>query len=407
MNFAETRFHRALESRRRTYPAFAQAAAALLAVVVAACGGAPLRVASLDEVERARASEVSQESARSAPDAYARAERERDLARQAHANGDDVAANLHAEHALAAYQHATVVARVVRATAEQSDAQKSLDEAGSQLATVDAERAKLEREADDLDQRARLARERWIPAASASTTAEREAARWMAARSLAAQARLLCAAARLVKPDAEGLVTASEGVSALEERLERPPPIRPTTRAAGFAASTASASPPTSPIDEAARTRAHCLDLLTSARRTQAGGADEADGLLAELSASGGWDPMRDERGVMVALRGTYRGTELLDDANAKLNELGRVASAHPSFAIQVVVHDAAPPARGTPDDTDLKRGEAAVHALIAGGASPSRIHAELAGSRLPIADSNDVRQRQRNERLEIVFVSP
>lgn len=359
----------------------------------------------MDEVERARLSEVAQEGARYAPEVYARAERERDLSREAHAVGDDVAANLYAEHALAAYQHAAVVARLSHAAAEKSDAQKLLDQATAQLASINAERAKLEHEADDLEQRARALRERLIPAPSASTTAEREAARLTAARSLVAEARLLCGAARLVKPDFDGLAAAASDVSALDDRLGASP-SRSATSAAALPAPTPN-SPPPSPIDEAARVRARCLELLASARRGSADGSSEADGLLAEISASGGWDPVRDERGVVVALRGAFRGSDLLDTATARLTELGRIASAHPAFALQIVVHDATPAARGSSNDLDASRSEAAVRALVAGGASPARIHAELAGDRLPVADPGDLRQRPRNERLEIVFVGP
>ncbi|HXX67009.1 MAG TPA: hypothetical protein VEK07_07505 [Polyangiaceae bacterium] len=363
----------------------------------------------MDEVERARSSEVARDGARFAPEEYARAERERALSRQAHAAGDDVAANLHAEHALAAYQHAAVVARLSRAASEQSEAQTLLDQATAQLASINAERAKLEHEADDLDQRARAVRERLIPATSASTTAEREAARTTAARSLVAGARLLCGAARLMKPDADGLAAATSDISVLEGRLEGSP-ARSTPGALAAGAVSSSSPPPLLPIDDAARARARCLELLASARRDRdrvVDGASGADGLLAELSASGGWDPVRDERGVVVTLWGGYRGTDLVEPAATKLTALGRIASAHPAFALQVVVHDATPAARGGSGDLDARRGEVAVQALVAGGASPSRIDVEAAGTHLPIADPSDARQRLRNDRLEVVFVGP
>ena len=116
---------------------------------------------------------------------------------------------------------------------------------------------------------------------------------------------------------------------------------------------------------------------------------------------------MRDERGVVVAVRGAYRGAELAQQSVTRLGELGRIASVHPDFAVQVVVHDAEPADRGVASNLDARRGEAAVRALVAGGANLSRIHAELAGAKIPVADPNDTRQRERNERLEIVFVGP
>ena len=353
------------------------------AALAGACGGAPIRVAALDEVERVRATPTAKEGAESAPETYAQAEQEREQARAAHASGDNVAAILHAHRAIAAYGHALAVARLARATVELADAQKSLADATAQEQSVEATRAKLEREATELEGRLQVAKGRQLPAASGAASADREAARRIAAKSLAAEARLLCSAARLVNADAEGLAAAEAQIASLRTLLANG--ARP------------------GPIDDAARSRAGCLDVLTRARR--AGGHDDAsdDTLLAELSASGGWDPASDERGVVVMLRGAYRGTQLTDDATAKLTELGRIAAAHPRFALLVVVHDASPPP--AKDDSDARRADAAVQALVAGGAAQSHVSAESAGAQIPVADPSDARARLRNERLEVVFV--
>ncbi len=79
------------------------------------------------------------------------------------------------------------------------------------------------------------------------------------------------------------------------------------------------------------------------------------------------------------------------------------MAAAHPAFSVEVVVHDAQP-ARPK-DDTDSKRADAAVAALVAGGATSSAVHAEHAGARAPLVDPRDARERARNERLDVVFV--
>src|SRR5262249_53963837 len=192
---------------------------ALLVMAATACGGVPMHVAAIDEMDRVRTSAVVAEGARLAPEAYARAEQERDLARQAHAGKDDLAAQLHAERAIAAYGHALAVARLARATAELADAQKALDDATAPEQSLEASRAKLEQDAADLEARARVARERLLPAQSASTTPEREAARQVAARSFALEAKLLCGAARLVAADAEGLADAEGELAKLEARL--------------------------------------------------------------------------------------------------------------------------------------------------------------------------------------------
>jgi len=348
------------------------------------CGGAAIQVAAIDDMERARAGPAAAEGAKLAPEAYARAEQERRIALEEHAAGDDVGAVLHAQRAVAAYDHALAVVRLARATTELADAQKTLDDATTEVQGIEGSRVQLEREAAELDERVRLSRERLLPASSAPATGEREAARLVAARALAVEARLLCDAARLVAADAAGLADADGEQGKLDGRL--------------------AAGPRPAPIDEAARVRARCLDVLTRARRASGDDASAADALLSELSASGGWDPARDERGVVVTLHDAFRGPELAVEATTKLRDLGRVAAAHPGFALQVVVHDAVP-ARPR-DDADTRRVGAAVQALVAGGASAGRIKPELAGARAPLVDPGDARQRARNERLDVVFVA-
>lgn len=362
-------------------------AAMLGALATSACGTAQLHIAAMDDVERVRSGADAQEGAKEAPEAYARAEQERRIAIAAHEAGDDVAAQLHALRALAAYTHALVVGRLARASTEQADAQKALDDATAQAQTVEASRARLDLQVQDLEQRLHVARDRLLPAASAAAPADREAARQIAARSMAVEARLLCDAARLVTADTAsipGLTDAQADVSKLEDRLSK------------------GASP--APIDDAARARARCLDALTRARRTAGDDAGAADALLTELSASGGWSPARDERGVVVTLHDAFQGAALSTDAASRLKELGRVAAAHPGFALQVVVHDAQPPRPA--DATDGKRAEAAAQALVGGGAAAGKLETELAGARAPLVDPADVRARGRNERLDVVFIA-
>jgi hypothetical protein len=124
------------------------------------------------------------------------------------------------------------------------------------------------------------------------------------------------------------------------------------------------------PIDDAARARARCLDVLTRARRTTGDDAGAADTLLAELSASGSWAPARDERGVVVTLHDAFQGAALSTDA------------------------------------TDVKRADAATQALVSGGAASGKLQTELAGARAPLVDPADGRARGRNERLDVVFIA-
>jgi outer membrane protein OmpA-like peptidoglycan-associated protein len=80
------------------------------------------------------------------------------------------------------------------------------------------------------------------------------------------------------------------------------------------------------------------------------------------------------------------------------------VAAAHPGFAVQVVIHDAASPSAA---DTalDKKRGEAITKALTAGGANSEKTKVEQAGARAPVFDPTDAKRRSGNARVEIVFV--
>ena len=374
----------------------------MAALVTAGCGASPVRVTALDDLERVRTSPAASEGGAHAPEVAARAEQERQFALDSHAAGDDAAASLHAERAIAAYGHAVVVGRLAVAIAEQADAQKALEDATAQEEALDATRDGLERETAELTRRAQILRERPLPAASASTTGDREIARVAAARALAMEARLLCGAARLVSTSAQtgaqtsapasaqtntpDLADAEGDIARVDAKLDPPPHAR---------------TPP-APIDDAGAARARCLDVLTRARRPAGAAAGPADALLAELSAAGGWSPIRDERGVVVTLRGAFRGADLSDEGQAKLKLLGQVAAAHPGFAVQVVLHDAQP---RSPADADTHRADATVKALVAAGAPPARVKAELAGVKAPLVAPTDP-MRSRNDRLDVVFVA-
>jgi outer membrane protein OmpA-like peptidoglycan-associated protein len=115
---------------------------------------------------------------------------------------------------------------------------------------------------------------------------------------------------------------------------------------------------------------------------------------------------VRDERGVIVTLRNAFKGSALGPEAEAKLKDLGRVAAAHPTFGVQVVLHDAQAP---TAQDKaqDQLRADACVKALVAGGANAAKVRAELAGARAPVVDPDDAAHRARNARVEVIFVAP
>jgi hypothetical protein len=223
-----------------------------------------------------------------------------------------------------------------------------------------------------------IAHELHQPTPSGPADAKREEARLQASRALLMQARLICSAAKLVAPTTQGLDAAIADVESLDKKLDgHPKPV---------------------PIDDAAKARASCLSLLTHARRVSQA-ATAPDVLLTELSAAG-TSPTRDERGVVVTLHDAFRGAQVVADAETKLEALGRVAAAHADVAVQVVVHDATPQPGGD------ERAKAAAAAVIKGGAARDRVGTVMAGTRAPVVDPGDLRNRARNARLEIVFVT-
>lgn len=364
---------------------------ALLLSTAACAGTAAGGARSVGDAERMRAGLTGKDTATLAPQAFAAASQEIELAKQAQAAGDDTGADLHGDRALALYNQAIAIARLARATRDDAAASEALAQANEQGQRYADQRKAVDHEADDLEKKLRVAREAQLPPSSGPADPDRERARVVAAQSLVTQARLLCGAARLVAPQAPGLTDAEAAVTTLEKQAD--------TGKLG--------------IDSAARARAGCLGSLTRARRA-AGGADldPSDTLLSELSQSGDprsprhdLAPARDERGVVVTMRSAFKGEKLTLEAEASLRDLGRVAAAHPTFAVQVVFHDATAPAAGE-IVSNQKRGEAIVQTLVGSGATAAKVKVEQAGARAPVVDPKDARHRDRNARVEVVFVS-
>jgi flagellar motor protein MotB len=358
-----------------------------IGLLCSACGATGIKNYVVADMERLRASPTVRDAAAFAPQQVAVAEAERVAALKSSHDGDEVAASLHAGQAIASFTDALVLARVARATIEKDRASADLARDEARARKLAAERGEAEHEANELENKLRIAEETIAPASSGHADPDREAARIIAARALTEQARLLCGAARLLSPTLEGLDALDKEVEALDSELDK-------------------RGKSTTPIDAAARARAACLGLLTRARRTSDAPQAEPDTLLSELSSSGQFEPSRDERGVVVVLRDAFKGTSLSEAASTALAELGRIAVAHPGFAVQVVVHDAAPPSAAEATG-DAQRAQAAAAAVVAAGAPAARVKAVAAGARAPIVDPQDTRHRARNARLEVVFVSP
>ncbi len=332
------------------------------------------------DVDAASSGAQAAESKQLAPQAHAAAEALRARAEDAHREGDTASAQIASEHALAAYSRAFVLARLARAERELGVANRDLAQAKSTLADIDEKHRRVAAEASDLELRIRVAEDALPLVPNAPAGPEREKARLDAARALASQARLLCVATRLLDPKLAAVGAELDKLAQLDRAL--------------------ASSPKAAPIDAAVAARSSCLRLLTEARRPAASAAPAAgvtDALLAELSRVGSLHPFRDDRGVVITLRGVFDAKGALGaEGKRVLESLGRVAKAHPSFPLLVVFHG-----RGS----DEARKKVIADAL--GSAGASRVDGASAGSAEPVVDPARPGSRPRNERIEIVFVAP
>jgi hypothetical protein len=356
----------------------------LLTALLPACGTTP-RPRIMQQVDAVRAGAAAKEAKQFAPQAYAHAENLREQAEKAHTDDDMAGAQILSEHSLAAFNHAFVLARLAKAQRRLALAESELTDAQERLRALDTEQQKVAAEADDLEMRIKVMRDALPLVPNEPASPEREKARWNAARSLAMQAELLCAATRLIDPNAPGAAEHAQPLAALEKAL--------SVRSGDV------------PIDEAIRLRLACLRSLTLARRPatrKAPAAGHADELLARLSEAGNLNPFRDDRGVVVVLRGVVSASGKLTTAGAeRLGMLGRTAKAHPTFPVLVVVHSA----KHGPSTGDRARAEAVEKALEKAGAPT--VEARVAGDAQPVVDRKRKGAAQRNARIEIVFVSP
>ncbi|MCA9593591.1 MAG: hypothetical protein KC776_09785 [Myxococcales bacterium] len=353
----------------------------LLAGALVACASTP-RPRVLGDVDAVRTSPAAEEAGRLAPQAFARAELLRQRADQAHGDGETASSQILGEHALAAYGHAFVLARLAKAEERLASAKLELDKAQKELASLDEKQTRVSAEADGLEMQVKVAEDALPLVPNAPASAERERARLEAARALASQARLLCVATGLLGAQKD-LAPELGKLDALDAELAK--------------------TPKATPIDEAVRARSACLTLLSHARKERtlaAPAAGAVDALLAELSQSGELHPFRDDRGIAVVTRGAFgNGGKLVDAGKQRFTVLGRVAKAHPDFPVLVVIH-------GGGAKTSLEdRARTVADTLKAAGAT--KVETQVVGSAQPVVDPNRAGAPARNERIEVVFVAP
>jgi hypothetical protein len=352
----------------------------LLLLLLAVGCASPARPQVLSEVDRTREGRPVVEARKNAPQAYARAELIRERAEKAYKDADLPGAQILAEQALAAYLRATLEARLTLAETRLAQAKLLEKQQAERLTQLEGEQRRVSAEAADLELRAKVARDAEPLAKNEPAAPEREKARREAGRAIVTQGSLLCVSARLIEPGRSALAPLLAKADELRKKLDTNAPA---------------------PIDDATALRSDCLRELTLARRPRAlqnPAEGESDALLAELSRAD-FLPFRDDRGVVVTLHAPREGGKLSAKATEKLSELGRVAKAHPEFPILVVSHDARV---GAKDDGLAAQ---AIEALKAAGAS--RAEGRSAGGTTPVVPPDRTGAAARNERLEIVFVSP
>lgn len=420
-------------ARSRSFAAGLFAALAFASVV--GCAPVP-RPPVLAEIEQVRKGAAVEDAKANAPGGFEHAEKLRREADAAFEAGDIAGAQILGERALAAYAHAHALARIARAEVSSATANAALSAAKSQLTTIDADQTRVSAELSAAELRLKVATDAQPVVPSGAADAEREKARMAAARSLALQAKILCGAARLLL-SSSGIATvpsaappAAAAPSAAAPSSSSAPRAAPPTAPAADPAAQAQLPGPAlaakldeaiegvtklestlstaaaAPIDQASRARAACLTALTYVRRastpvTRAPGSGDA--LLTELSAAGTWSPSRDDRGVVITLRGLFKGDALTAAGAARLAELGRVSAAHPSFPLVVVLHhdkEVAPK-----DEAALAaRADRVVRALH--DAKAVSVLAVQARAAAPVVDPAGA-ERARNARVEVVFVTP
>jgi hypothetical protein len=194
---------------------------------------------------------------------------------------------------------------------------------------------------------------------------------------------LLCLATRLLAPDATNATANLQALDTFDDEIARSA---------------------LAPIDKARKLHTSCLEQLTKARRPamlKEPAAGSSDALLAELSTAS-LIPFRDDRGVVLTLRGAFKADSTLSaDATTLLETVARIAKAHPTFPMLVVLHTA----RGKPEARDDQRLKTLVDLL--GKQGVGRVESRAVGGAAPIIDPKAPGAAERNERVEIVFVSP
>lgn len=333
----------------------------LLALAVG-CGRPPETPLALRSLDSAAGSPAYRRMETAAATEMAAVRSDRARAHQAAAAGDQATSEMYAERGLARLQVVKLLIERALADARLRDAEPRLARSLQELKELGQEQSMRDTRIRELELRLKIASdtEPRTPRSPADSAA-RQKARLEVARSLGAEATLLCGAARLLG-NAKAAATIDQAAAMI---------------------------PKTPDFEKAVAARLACLSALEGARRGV--GTGKTDALLQQVSEADRFVVKRDDRGVVVTLAAA--------PSKEDLERLGRVARGH---ALQVVVHDAAP---GGSSAAAKARGESVSTALIAAGADKDKLALELAGSALPVGDPAVPSLRAANERVEVVYV--
>lgn len=352
----------------------------VLGFVLMGCASMP-RPKVVVEADRVAETPAAQEAEQLAPQAHAHALALRDQADAAYRAGDLAGAQILGEHSIAAMNRAFVLTRLVKAEQRLERANAKLAKNQQKLAELDEQAQRITAEADNLELRVKVLRDAQPLATPSAASPERERARAAAARSLLSQARLLCLSTRLLEPKRDSVNQHLTTIDGLESSLGRNATVD---------------------VNAVTKVRSACLKELTLVRRPQlleAPAEGLTDTLLEALTKTEKFYAFRDDRGVVVVLRDVLAQGAPTKTGAEQLEALARVAKAHSKFPLLVVTHSASP---GAASARDLD----GIVAFLKDKGAPS-VQGHAVGDAQPVAPSKRPGARERNTRVEVVFVSP
>ncbi|MCH2109330.1 MAG: DUF4398 domain-containing protein [Polyangiaceae bacterium] len=362
-------------------PSFFRSLAAGGVLLVTACAGNQ-SPASLKTADAVALSPFAKDAAQKAPQAFAEAQSLLKEAHQAQSEGRSEEAAVLGEEAQVAFEIAFALTRTARAQERLEKAEAEDAEAEAAMRDLDIAQAKLTREADGYELRARVILDTEEVKDIEKMTPERRRARRDAAQLLTAEAQTLCMGAALLNPEAEGLQKSREVVERLEVELSH-------------------GSTKDDLYPRAAHERNVCLKHLTLARRSEQQAQPDkpgSDSLLLALSKNGQWHPYRDDRGVVVTLHDDLLPQgKLSEGSRAALDELQKVAHAHPTFSLLLLIH-------GDGKNQLLNQaGKLALESFELPKEPES--HLQVVGDRQPLVSRRIPGAATRNTRIEVIFV--